>query len=208
MVDRKNFESISGRGLPHYLLDRVDNDSNIESDSISRTLSITDSSVTAAKETDVSNTLINDYTSLLYVSSVHDTSDATFNSQSCSSQYESSSNLPFISDKSHDSSTTCSDDPSDLDNTYLINTIHTQAPEISMLSVMSSMDISSGPPICLSKDIDDTPNTLFDDPFYSNYSTEVEKMFLPDVSLIPNKEDEQESQRRSSNSSHSLFCFI
>ena len=76
-----------------------------------------------------------------------------------------------------------------------------------MLSVMSSMDISSGPPICLSKDIDDTPNTLFDDPFYSNYSTEVEKMFQPDVSLIPNKKDEQESQRRSGNSSHSLFCF-
>ena len=63
-----------------------------------------------------------------------------------------------------------------------------------MLSVMSSMDISSGPPICLSKAINDTPNTLFDDPFYSNYSTEVEKMFLPVISLILNKEGEQESQ--------------
>ena len=71
MVDRKNFRSISGRSLPHYLLDGVDNDSNIESDSISRTLSITDSSVKTAEETDVSNTLINDYTSLLNVSSVH-----------------------------------------------------------------------------------------------------------------------------------------
>ena len=207
MVDKKNFGSIFGPGLPHYLLHRVNNDSSIESDSMSRTLSMIDSSVTTAEETDVSNTVINDYTSLLDVSSFHDMSDATFNSQSYSSQYESSSNLSFLPDKSHDSSTTSSDDPSDLDTTYMINTIHTQAPEISMLSVMSSMDISSGPPTCLSKDIDDRPNTLFDDPFYSNYSTEVEKMFLPVLSLIPNKEDEQESQRRSSDSSHSLFCF-
>ena len=189
MVDRKNFGSISGRGLPHYLLDRIDDDSSIESDSISRTLSITDSSVTTAKETGVSNTLISDYTSLLYVSSVHDTSDATFNSQSCSSQYEPSSNLSFLPDKSHDSSTARSDDPSDLDNTYLINTIYTEAPEISILSVMSSMDISSGPPVCLNTGIDNTPNTPFDDPFYSNYSTEAERVFLPDVSSILNTEN-------------------
>ena len=206
MVDRKNFRSISALVLPHYLLDSVDNDSNIESDSISRTLSITDSSVTTAEETNVSNTLINDYTSLLNVCSVHDTSDVTFKAQSYSTQYESSSNLSFLLDKSHDSSTTRHDDPSHLDKTYIINIIHTQAPKISILSVMSSMDISSGSPVCLSKDIDDTPNTLFDDSFCSNYSTEVEKIFLPVVRWIPNKEDQQESQRRFSNLSHNLLC--
>ncbi|CAF5127006.1 unnamed protein product, partial [Rotaria sp. Silwood1] len=85
-----------------------------------------------------------------------------------------------------------SDNPSRLDSTYIINTIHEQAPEVSMLSIMSSMHISSDVPIYLTKDVGDNTSTLFGDPSYSNDSTAPENMFPPYTRLFPDSEDEPE----------------
>ncbi|CAF2086444.1 unnamed protein product, partial [Rotaria magnacalcarata] len=89
MVNKNDSRSISGHGLPHYLLDRAGNESGIDSDGISRSFSTTDSSETTAKDTDVSIISKSFDTSSLNVSSVYNTPDRLSFVEQNSFQYES-----------------------------------------------------------------------------------------------------------------------
>ncbi|CAF5057463.1 unnamed protein product [Rotaria magnacalcarata] len=175
----KNSGSISGHDLPHYLLDRASNESSIDNDGASRIFSTTDSSETTAKDTDVSITSRSFDTSSLNVSSIYNTSDRFSRVERYSFQYESRSNLSFLHDEYSDSRTIRNDNPTSSASTYITNSIHENAPEASMLSNMSSIDISCSIPVCLTKDGDYETSALLSDPFYSNDYTEPKNMFPP-----------------------------
>ena len=142
MVDRYNGGYVAGRGIPSYLLDRVDNDSSIYSDGASRIFNETHSSITTATDTETSNTSNIVYSSSSFTMASICRSPTTLSSSALnSSQYKLNSSMSLGLDEAGDTRTTINDDPSTSDK-YLINTFYKQPNEVSMLSNMSLMDTS------------------------------------------------------------------
>ena len=148
MADRSEHQYIPGRGVPCYLLERVGDDSNIYSDGASRIFIGTDSSSSIENNTDISdsiNTLSN--SSLFNLSTVGSMIDALRISDQNLLQCQSSINVSSIDSELCDSRNTECDIGVSLNNISLMNTVHEEATEVTMLSNTSLIDSSYNIPM-------------------------------------------------------------
>ncbi|CAF3405600.1 unnamed protein product [Rotaria sp. Silwood1] len=192
MVDRNNGGYVSGRGIPSYLLDRVDDNSSIYSDGASRIFREIDSLVTTSRGSYTSNISNIPYSSSSFtIASVDGISTSLLGSELNSSQQRLNCNISSVSNKTDETTTIRSDYPSTSDN-RLINVRHEKVNEVSMLSYMSLMDTACSIPICLRKDDEQNASVVYSSNGASNVFTDPDHMFPPYVSLLSQEEDETE----------------
>ncbi|CAF4018069.1 unnamed protein product, partial [Rotaria sp. Silwood1] len=147
MENQSKAEYIPGRGIPCYLLDRIDDRSSMYSDGASRIFIESDSCSTIEKNKDTSatyNTLSN--SSFFNLSAVDSMSGILEVSNQNSVQYQSSINMLSIGSEFCESTITQGDTMRSSNNISLINTIQQHAPEVTVLSNFSLMDTSCSIP--------------------------------------------------------------
>ena len=185
MADRSEHQYIPGRGIPCYLLERVGDDSSIYSDGASRIFIRIDSSSSIEKNTDISdsiNTL--SYSSLFNLSTAGSMTDMLRISDQNLLQYQSSINISSIDSELCDSRNTECDVGVSLNDISLMNTVHEEATEVTMLSNTSLMDTSYNIPMYFTTDESQDNHVDFDKQLYSNNSTESENIFIECIRLF------------------------
>jgi len=206
MVDYNNREYIAGRGVPAYLLDRVDNDSSIYSDGASRIFNETGSSITTDNDAQTSRaTNISCSPSSYTLSSDCGISSTPSTFEPISSQNQLSWNMPLMLDRADE--ITISSDISATSDRYLINTTSKQLNEVTMLSHMSLMDTSCSVPMYLTTDDERNVTVKFADNSVSGNFTAPEDMFPPYVRILSQDEDEVEQEDQPNDSLKGL-CHI
>ncbi|CAF4287769.1 unnamed protein product [Rotaria sp. Silwood2] len=206
MDNRSKLEYIPGRDLPCYLLDRLNDTFSMSNDGASRIFIETDSCSTIEKNTNTSdayNTLSN--SSLFNLSTADTMSDMLEVSNQNSLQYQSSSNMSLVGSEFYESTTTQSDIALSSSNRSLINNIQERAPEVTLSSNISLMDISCSIPVCLTKGEIQDGHIVFDEYLHANNSTGPENMFPEYIRLFPDHEDGPENEKKVKELSASLF---
>ena len=206
MADRSEHQYIPGRDIPCYLLDRVEDDSRIYSDGASRIFIGTDSSSSIENNTDISdsiNTLSN--SSLFNLSTVGFMTDTLRISDQNLLQYQPSINISSIDSELCDSRNTECDIGVSLNNISLMNIVHEEVTEVTMLSNTSLMDISYNIPMYLTTDESPDNHVDFDKQLYSNNSTESGNIFIECIRLFVRNEDESGYDKNIKDPSNSLF---
>ncbi|CAF4504279.1 unnamed protein product [Rotaria sp. Silwood2] len=120
-------------------------------------------------------------------------------------QYQSSSNMSLVGSEFYESTTTQSDIALSSSNRSLINNIQERAPEVTLSSNISLMDISCSIPVCLTKSEIQDGHIVFDEYLHANNSTGPENMFPEYIRLFPDHEDGSENEKKVKELSASLF---
>lgn len=199
MDDGSKLEYKPGRGIPCYLLDRIEDESSSYSDGASRIFVTTDTCSTSDKDTDTSdtsNTFSN--SSLFDLSTAGSMSGILAISNQDSLQHESNISMSSVGAELCESTITLSDAALSSSNRSLVNTIQEQPLEIVTASNVSLMDTCCSFPMCLTKDNSQDEYIMFDEHLNSNDPIEPEK-------ILPGHEDVSHYEKDIKDSSDSLL---
>ncbi len=206
MADQSELRYTPGRGLPYYLLDRVDDDSSSYNDGASRVFIGTHSCSIIEDNTstlDTINTLTNSSLSNLF--GFGSMSDSLRFSDQNLLQSQSNINMSSIGSEFYDSRISQSQITLSSDNRSLTNSTQERGHEVTMFSNISVMDTWCRIPVCFTKEQNQFEHDLFDDPFYSNNSTGAENMFPEYMRLLLDPEGKPQNEKDIEGSSNSLF---